>query len=54
MKIKDEAGLFRFLMEEKGYTEDEAEETLIRREIGLEIPEEIRAACNEYYSKRNS
>lgn len=36
---------------EKGYTPDEAEETLIRLECGMEIPAEIHKDIREIYEK---
>jgi len=43
--------LYQFLVDEKNYTEAEAEETVIRYDIGMEIPEEIRQDIHEYNTK---
>lgn len=47
--IHTESGLYWFLIEEKGYTEAEAEETLFYWEFGHEIPPQVKADCEEYY-----
>ena len=47
--------LYNFLVYEKHYSKDEAEETCIRFELsgqpGMEIPKEIKKDIKEYYSK---
>lgn len=43
--------LFQYLVDEKRYTEAEAEETVIRFENGMEVPQEVKQDINEYYNK---
>ena len=41
--------LYQYLTEEKNYTEDDAEETVLRVEAGMSIPKEILNDIAEYY-----
>ena len=40
--------LYQWLLERKGYTEAEAEETVLRYDGGLDIPEEVKKDIKEY------
>ena len=40
--------LYQWLLERKGYTEEEAEETILRYDGGLEIPEKVKKDIKEY------
>ena len=40
--------LYEWLQIEKGYTDAEVEETYIRRDLGMEIPEEVKRDIKEY------
>ena len=48
MKGNKTMTLYQYLIDEKQYTEAEAEETVIRYDIGMEIPEEIIKDIREY------
>lgn len=41
--------LFEFLVNTKEYRVDEAEETVLRWEFGMDIPEDVKADIDEYY-----
>lgn len=43
--------LYDFLINEKGYTEAEAEETVFRYEYSLEKPEQVKKDIHEYNEK---
>ena len=40
--------LYQWLIERKGYTEEEAEETVLRHECSLKIPDEVNKDIKEY------
>ena len=43
--------LYQYLVEEKNYTEAEAEETVLKYEMAQEIPKEIKKDIKEYWGK---
>lgn len=40
--------LYQWLIDERGYSEAEAEETVLRREVDLDLPEEVLIDVREY------
>ncbi len=41
--------LYQWLLERKGYTEAEVEETVLRCDGGFDIPEEVKKDIKEYW-----
>ena len=41
--------LYQYLIDEKQYTEAEAEETVIRWQMGEEVPKEVKQDIFDYY-----
>ena len=46
--------MFQYLCEFKNYSENESEETVLRWEIGLEIPDKVHSDIEDYYKFRFS
>ena len=40
--------LYQYLLEKKNYTEGEAEETILRYDVGLDIPEKVKQDIDDY------
>ena len=41
--------LYQYLLEKKNYTEAEAEETVIRYDVGMDIPDKVLQDINDYW-----
>ena len=48
MDIERVKPLYRWLIEDKGYTESEADETIIRYDNGMTLPKDVLSDLREY------
>lgn len=43
--------LYQYLLEVKEYSENDAEETVLRLDAGMEVPEDVLKDVKEFYAK---
>lgn len=41
--------LYQYLLENKNYTEAEADETIIRYDVGMDIPDKVKQDIDDYW-----